>query len=201
MLLLALVFTRSTTSSTMTVTTVLFDNMRSNSHSRHQVEHSGSRNDFVIAVISELDSRSPKITNIQFLNEGNWITQSEFILVETSLPRFVRCLVEDAVLDDNAVVGMLPWRRFGSVTFATGDDSKDLTIAKHKVRLGERSVGIEGPHGATGLTLWDGSLYLASFLNQHPELLNGKRVLELGAGQVISHLFPFLKCSPSTNNI
>lgn len=165
----------------MTITTVLMDNMKSSSHSRHKVEHEGSRIDLVNAIV-KLDS---KITNIQFwCNMHNqWITASDFILEQSPLPRFVRCVMEDTDSEDNAVAGMLPWRRFGSTTFATGA-STDLTVAGYRVRLGKSIVGVEGPHGATGLTLWDGSLYLASFLNQNPQLLTGKRVLELGAGQV-----------------
>jgi len=95
---------------------------------------------------------------------------------------------------------MLPWRRFGDVTFGESG-ARDLVVGGHRVRLpggpddiapedyfdagsaassasstsrsdeGEGEGGrAVGPHGATGRTLWDGAVLLAMFLDAHPEV-------------------------------
>jgi hypothetical protein len=167
----------------MTVTTVLFDNLRNSSHYRHHIEYDGSRSDFIAAIFDKLSL--PKTANVQYLVEGKWISSSEFVALEEPIPKHVRCLVDEGEeCDNNSIeVNMLPWRRFGSVTFDAATHT-DLVVAGHRVRLGEKvTSSSDGPHGATGLTLWDGSLYLVSFLNANPELIRGKKIIELGAGQ------------------
>ena len=78
---------------------------------------------------------------------------------------------------------MLSWRKFGNVTFAAGLET-DFLVAGHRVALCQEGCSEEdGPHGATGRTLWDGAVLLAAYLREHASLVQGRRVVELGAGQ------------------
>lgn len=50
--------------------------------------------------------------------------------------------------------------------------------------------------GTTGLCTWPSSIALATYLLQHPEIVQGRRVLELGAGLGFCSLAIFKYCSP-----
>lgn len=62
-------------------------------------------------------------------------------------------------------------------TFATesGPSSQDVVVVKETRNL--LSAG-----GSTGMRTWDAALHVASYLLRNRALINGKRVLELGAG-------------------
>ena len=89
----------------------------------------------------------------------------------------------------------LPWRKYGHISFGTGEDS-DMTIDGRRIIIGvDDGAGNSGgdapaaetedeagaaaapdgepdapppkPHGATGLTLWDGAVLLSKFMEAH----------------------------------
>jgi len=138
--------------------------------------------------------------HLRFLTrEGEWLDSEAFVLHSQAhgIPRVLRAAVETPPLESGeagaATALALPWRAYGGYTF-TGDGSAPgaFTIAGVPLVLSTRSPGVSqdagaslsdlGPDGATGLTLWDGAVLLAKFLEAHPEKISGCHVGELGAG-------------------
>lgn len=80
--------------------------------------------------------------------------------------------------------------------------SKDEYVYKHFLHLGNAISMKESPYfvseGTTGLCTWPASIALAEYCLQHPQLIEGSRVLELGAGLGFCSLFLFKYCSPRT---
>lgn len=150
---------------------------------RLRIKHDGSRAHF-IANFGE--AAGVDATQLELLGSQNrWMSVPEFIALSEPVAKFLRALVVSGSLitTPTSSLVMLPWRRYGSVTFGEGLDT-DLIVGGHRVRMGKFLGDVDAPHGATGKTLWDGAVLLAAFLNRYPETVRGKRVLELGAGQV-----------------
>jgi hypothetical protein len=161
-------------------TLLLVDRLDEPSLARYRIEHAGSRQSFVDAVGATVGDES----ELQYLVGSQWLTASEFVAEPGSAvfaPKHVRCASRNK---SGAPPLAIAWRKFRSVTFAQGLAS-DLLIGGHRVVLPSATDGgDDGPHGATGKTLWDGAILLASYLSAYPELVKGKACLELGAGQV-----------------
>ncbi len=176
---------------TTTTTTALLDvpsSREQNSLTRLRITHAeNSRSEFIVALANASAARP---SDLRILVGEAWLTDVEFLEIATRLPRFVRCL---HLQPDSGEVALLPWRKFGSVTFGEGKPT-DLRVSGHAIKLGhndnagsdsggDSGVGPDTPHGATGRTLWDGAVLLASYIDVHPEAVRGLRVIELGAGQ------------------
>lgn len=160
-------------------TLLLVDRLDEPSLARYKIEHAGSRQAFVDAVGAAVGYES----ELQYLVGTQWLSSSEFVAEsarELFAPKHVRCTSRSK---SGAPPLAIAWRKFRSVTFAQGLAS-DLLVGAHRVALPAPGGDDAGPHGATGKTLWDGAILLATYLSAHPELVKGKACLELGAGQV-----------------
>eukprot|EP00416_Gambierdiscus_australes_P043287 CAMPEP_0171101066 /NCGR_PEP_ID=MMETSP0766_2-20121228/53885_1 /TAXON_ID=439317 /ORGANISM="Gambierdiscus australes, Strain CAWD 149" /LENGTH=308 /DNA_ID=CAMNT_0011561023 /DNA_START=136 /DNA_END=1062 /DNA_ORIENTATION=+ len=76
----------------------------------------------------------------------------------------------------------LPWAQF-DVRF-----NGDFVVAGRSLLLGERKLlrpEGEQVHGDTGRSVWDGAVALSKVLEHNTQLIEGRRVLELGAGRGI----------------
>ena len=62
--------------------------------------------------------------------------------------------------------------------------SSGLLINGKSLRINEMANRSEG----TGLNTWDGSIVLAKYLEVHPQLVQGRQVLEVGAGTGVAGL-------------
>ena len=63
--------------------------------------------------------------------------------------------------------------------------AKDVIISGHRIQLAPPTLRMDETNsidGCTGLVTWDGAVVLAKYLEHHPRLVQGKTVLELGAG-------------------
>ena len=161
-------------------TLLLVDEIDESSLARYTIHHTGSRQSFSDEVSATLGDG----LELQYLVGNQWLTASEFLTEEQGIqlftPKHMRCTSRSKT---EKLPLAIAWRKFRSVTFAQGLAS-DLMIGNHKVALPVPEGDSEGPDGATGKTLWDGAILLATFLSAHPELVKGKSCLELGAGQV-----------------
>ena len=59
-------------------------------------------------------------------------------------------------------------------------DPNGMEYCGKRLVVKERSNYLE--EDGTGLNIWDGAILLANFLELHPDIVRGKRVLELGSG-------------------
>lgn len=84
----------------------------------------------------------------------------------------------DLDADTSSTVLLLPGRKF-PLNFGAGE----FTVHGTPLFTNESTYRADaGPDGATGLTVWDGSVVLAKYLEATHKSLQGKRVVELGAG-------------------
>jgi predicted nicotinamide N-methyase len=143
-----------------------------------------NRQDVVDAVATKEGISS---NDLQFLEDGVWLNATAFVASQMKFnARVLRCTVlRFGDFSSRNSVPQLPWRKFGHVTFGTGA-ATDMVVGPsyHRVKMGEiiRDEQAGFPHGATGRTLWDGAVLLALYLQRHPEVIIGQRVIELGAG-------------------
>lgn len=137
----------------------------------------------VVVALTEATAQPASKLHVLTANGNEWIPLAEWQARQDYVPRVMRVSVAGhAASSTSEVVAALPWRKFSSVTFDQGL-STDFAVAGSRLRLGQ-GVGAEdpGPDGATGLTLWDGAILLAKWLERRPGGVRGRRVVELGAG-------------------
>lgn len=67
----------------------------------------------------------------------------------------------------------------GFATYFCGEEFTDPVGMRVREGAAQRQLVVEG---STGFRVWEASRYLASYLVKHPELVKGKRVMELGSG-------------------
>eukprot|EP01041_Mallomonas_annulata_P011587 gene11587-24249_t len=94
-------------------------------------------------------------------------------------PTVIRAVLHILVIQDNPVDSR-DFPMICSKSFIVGGDG--LLIRGQYITINEPINSTLG----TGLTLWDGSVVLAKFLEKNRHLVEGKRVLELGAGTGIA---------------
>ena len=73
--------------------------------------------------------------------------------------------------------------------------SYDQDVTPIEILEAKKIIG-SGPN--TGLRTWEASLHLAHYLHSRPELVKGRRVLELGAGTGFLSIFCAAYLDPET---
>ena len=88
-------------------------------------------------------------------------------------PKNVKKILHILISDINPDITLVP-----KITGKRFDLSEGLLIGNVLITLNEPNKANEG----TGLTVWDGSVVLAKWLEKYPKYIMGKNVFEVGAG-------------------
>lgn len=108
------------------------------------------------------------ISSANAMEGGNKITDNASIISDE---------IDIHATDTSDQILLLPGRLF-PLDFAGGE----FTVHDTPLFIQEATNASAGPDGSTGLTVWDGSVVLAKYLESNFKSLQGQRVLEIGAG-------------------
>mmetsp|Transcript_16325 Transcript_16325/g.23028 ORF Transcript_16325/g.23028 Transcript_16325/m.23028 type:complete len:342 (-) Transcript_16325:123-1148(-) len=142
-----------------------------------------------LAILNEIHSEDRNDHNYDSIEvdiyheqKGDFVSLLEESIVETSIAnKFgnrVRCTLHEKPKEDSNDGNSSPFPAIMGRFYAF-DAENGMEIAGKRVFVNERG---DLQDAGTGVNVWDSAILLARYLEKRPDIVKGKRILELGSG-------------------